>query len=151
MYNVNDILARLQNGESAEAIAQGFADVLNQAITAQNEEYKKAQEAKRAAEVRAAKISDLTDIIDLVLDFVEHYYPEIVDNIDLEMEAEDVEYLVDELDKAMEQAKTLTTMMNNFTTSRANVTITPSQPQPQKKTALAEDAILTFLKSNGLV
>ena len=65
------------------------------------------------------------------------------------LEAEDVEYLVDELDKTMEQAKTFTTMMSSLTTPRANVTITPSQPQ--KKTAPAEDAILTFLKSNGLV
>ena len=151
MYNVNDILARLQNGESADAIAQSFADVLNQAIAAKSaEDAEKAKEAKRAAEMRAAKVSDLTDILDLVIDFVERYYPDVADTIDLEIAAEDVDAVIDELDKAMDQAKALTNALKTFA-DPAIMKAAPAKPSLDTAAMSCEDSIMNFLKKNGLM
>lgn len=57
MYSVDEIFARLQNGESAEVIANEMADVINQAVAkAEEEESRKKynhmvnEAAKKAAE-----------------------------------------------------------------------------------------------------
>jgi uncharacterized protein (DUF1778 family) len=143
MYNVNDILARLQNGESADAIAQSFADVLNQAIAAKSVEEEKTK-------VRAAKVADLTDIIDLILNFINQYYPDLVSEVDVEVTAEDIESLVDELDNTIAQAKIVTNLMAH--PARKNVTITTDpSPTMSKKINNCNDSIMNFLKINGLL
>ena len=68
MYNINDILAQLQGGKSADEIAKSFTDALNAAIQKQNE----------ADARRKAKICDMTNLIEDIIDFISEYYPEVM-------------------------------------------------------------------------
>lgn len=74
MYDKNEILARLQNGEDAQDIANEIADLLNAAV----DEYTKAEEAKLAA---AAKEAEKVNSADLVVEhgraFLKTYYPDL--------------------------------------------------------------------------
>lgn len=81
MISSNDILARLQNGEDAQAIANEMVDALNTA----NEIFQKEEEAKRAAAEAVKgkelqKISDLQTILDLLKEFFTEYYCEDADD-----------------------------------------------------------------------
>ena len=75
MVNSKDILARLQNGERAEDIANELVSALNDA----NNEYKRVQAAQKAeaeakAKREAEKIADMQDILELLHDFCIEYY-----------------------------------------------------------------------------
>ena len=75
MISSKDILARLQNGETAEAIANELITALNDA----NEAY--AAESK-AQKCKAKKIKDMQDILDAVHDFCIEYYCDSNEDID---------------------------------------------------------------------
>lgn len=146
MYNVNDILAMLQNGESADTIAQNFADTLNAAIQKKKEEEEKQKKADAAAAIRSNKIADLTDILDYILDFIDEYYPELAADLDMEIETSDVEAIVDELDRTVPQVVSLTNSLKSIKT-------TPS-PIVMKGTLCKDDfnSIMgDFFKKNNLV
>jgi hypothetical protein len=144
MYNVNDILARLQNGESADAIAQSFADALNGAIQKQQEE--KAVAAKRHED----KVAALTSIIDDVIDFIEEFYPEMIpEGMDFEFSAEDVEGAIKALDESVPQFVELNAALSDLKTLT-------KKPEADRVVAKANhkptgDAIANFLKANGLM
>ena len=151
MYNVNDILARLQNGESADAIAQSFADALNGAIQKQQEE--KAAEAKRHED----KVAALTDIIDNVIDFIEEFYPDMIPNgVDLEFSAEDVEGVIEALDDSIPKFKELGAALAELEAltkkPEADRVVAKINRKPATLTATVNgDAITNFLKANGLM
>ncbi len=147
MYNVEDILARLQNGESADAIAQSFADALNGAIQKQQEE--KVAVAKRHED----KVAALTDIIDDVIDFIEEFYPDMVPNgVNLEVDAEDVEGIIEALDDSVPKFKELGAAL-------ADLEALTKKPETDRVVAkinhkpatVSGDAIANFLKANGLM
>ena len=71
MFKVEDIVARLQNGEDANAIAAEMCNALNEAITIQKEEEKAVK-----ADIEAQKMTDLQIILDLIHDFCMNYYCE---------------------------------------------------------------------------
>ncbi len=143
MYDVNDILARLQNGENADAIAQEFADALNGAIQKRNEE-------KAAADRKADKVATLTYILDEVIEFVEEFYPELIVDEDLEVTPEDVENVIEVLDVYAPKFKELNAAL-------ANLESLASKPSPSLKKELPvsfkidTDPINTFLKQHGLL
>jgi hypothetical protein len=151
MYNVNDILARLQNGESADAIAQSFADALNGALQKQQEE--KAMAAKRHED----KVAALTDIIDDVIDFIEEFYPEMIpEGMDFEFSAEDAEDVIKALDDSMPQFIELNAALSSLQTltkkPEADRVIAKTECKPATFTAAVNgDAISNFLKANGLM
>ena len=148
MYNVNDILARLQNGESADAIAQSFADALNGAIQKQQEEKAKRHEDKVAA---------LTDIIDDVINFIEEFYPDMIPNgVDLEFNAEDVEGVIEALDDSIPKFKELGAALAELEAltkkPEADRVVAKPNSKPATFTATVNgDAITNFLKANGLM
>lgn len=72
MFKVEDIVARLQNGEDANAIAAEMCNALNEAINVQKEAEEKAAKADKEAE----KMTDLQVILDLIHDFCMDYYCE---------------------------------------------------------------------------
>jgi hypothetical protein len=110
MYNVNDILAKLQNGESADSIAQAFADTLNAAIQKKEEEDKKVS-------IRENKIKHIGEILELVIDFIETYYPELAADLDLSSEETDLEAVVDELDRTIAGITTINTVLKTPATN----------------------------------
>ena len=90
MVNSKEIRTRLQNGESAEDIANELIAALNDA----NDEYNKAQAAQKAeaeakAKREAKKVADMQDILELLHDFCIEYYCESNDDINAVEEAFD--------------------------------------------------------------
>lgn len=70
MFNMEDILARLQNGETPEAIADSFTNALNGAVQEQAK-----QDAARLKENE--KLADAQAIVDMTCDFLDKWYPEV--------------------------------------------------------------------------
>lgn len=88
MINMEDILARLQNGEHIEDIGNEIAGIMNQAVAAHNAELEAA--AKRQAEV--AKRDLIAELVDIIreLALLEGMDPE-----DLQVTDEDMDQLVE--------------------------------------------------------
>ena len=143
MYNVNDILTRLQNGENADAIAQEFADALNGAIQKRNEE-------KAAAGRKADKVATLTYILDDIIEFVEEFYPDLIVDEDIEITPEDVEGIIEVLDVYVPKFKELRAALANFEASTSKPSLTLKKELPVSFT-IDTDPIDTFLKQHGLL
>ena len=159
MYNMNDILAQLQGGQSADQIAKSFTDALNAAIQKQNE-----QSVANAR--RQAKIIDMADLIEDLVDFISEYYPEVLpEDVDLEITDEDVAQLIDELDAAVPQLVQLTSALKGLEeltakpVSRvepigtAKMTIKRPGAEPvtfEAKEVSFGDAMEKFFRQNGL-
>lgn len=100
MFDANTLLTRLQNGESAEAIAQEMATALNTAIA----EHQKEEESKnnKAADARALTLN--------IIAYIGEYHPKLYDMMfdDQSKEAmdADVETLTDQVMKTCEELET---------------------------------------------
>ena len=96
MFDEAKILARLQNGEDAQTIANEMAAALNKVNKmyadqkAKEEEARKAEELKKAAELQ--KKADLQDILDQVTLWFAQYY-----GIEESLSADEVLELIDEV------------------------------------------------------
>ena len=146
MYNVNDILAMLQNGESADSIAQTFADTLNAAIQKKKEEEEKQKQADKAAAIRANKVSDLMDLIDYVFDFISAYYPELAADLNMGVEKSEVEEIVDELDRTIPQVVSITNSLKSIKTAPSPI-VMKTTPCTKDFDSIMGD----FFKKNNLV
>lgn len=156
MYNMNDILAQLQGGQSADQIAKSFTDALNAAIQKQNEQ-------SEANARRQAKISDMTDLIKDIVDFIREYYPEVLpEDMDLEITEDEVAELIDELDAAIPQLVQLTSALKGLEEltakpvepiGTAKMTIKRPGAEPvtfEAKDVSFGDAMEKFFRQNGL-
>ena len=80
MFNANDILARLQSGETPEAIANEMADCLNHAIDMHN-------------------AAELEDVLDCAADDITTYltakFPKECEALDFEFDGEDLGEILD--------------------------------------------------------
>lgn len=96
MYNMEELLAQLQGGQSADAIAKSFTDALNAAIAEQ-------ARAQAEADKRQDKIEWLQDILEETVAFIKEYYPEVLSDENVTVETAEVEELVDMLDETIPQ------------------------------------------------
>lgn len=103
MYDKDTILARLQNGEDAQAIADEIADVLNEAVAAHIE-------AKEAAAKINQKVDAAQHVLDTVFNFIEIYYPEVYGDDLREFEGTDLIEMID--DAIAETAKVKKSIKN---------------------------------------
>ena len=108
MFDKAEILARLQNGDSIEDIAQEMTDALNAADEAfQEAEAKRLEEEKRASEqtrIHAAKSAAVDMMLDAVCDyFVAAGEDKLLDKI----KEIDTEKVIELLDGTIEMAKSL--------------------------------------------
>lgn len=130
---MNDILKRLENGESAEAIGQEFADLLNKA----NDTYK----ASIAANELASRKKELASkMIDLTKEYVNLVAPEIV-NEDLDS-MNDPDTIINMLDSTIESLKTLTTLATKLETAASPSNFT----RPSSVKMSDDEAIANFIK-----
>ena len=154
MVNSKDILARLQNGEKAEDIANELINALNDA----NDAYNKEVEAKKAeSETKAKKVADMQDILDLLHDFCIEYYCDSNEDINEvhavfnEFTAEKVIEIVEEAGAAVlelnEQLKDIEKMFGAFPFSKPTVELKVGKDATP---ADADAVIGKFLKSIGL-
>ena len=154
MVNSKDILTRLQNGEKAEDIANELINALNDA----NDTYNKEVAAKKAeSEVKAKKVADMQDILDLLHDFCIEYYCDSNEDINEveavfnEFTAEKVIEIVEEAGTAVlelnEQLKDIEKMFGTFPFSKPTVELKVGKDATP---ADADAVIGKFLKSIGL-
>ena len=94
---MNDIYESLKAGRSAEDLVAEFTKQLNDAeaqVKAEREaakqaEFLRAEEARRIAEAaRTARREDLIDVIDCFVSWTKEYYPDFIDDTDLDREAQ---------------------------------------------------------------
>ena len=138
MFTEKDILARLQNGEDAQTIANEMADMINKANKMYADEVAKAEEAKRAEEQKQAvqkqKIADLQSILDEFAAWFQEYYG--IDASD-ELKADSIMELIDEVQVWTDALKHLGAM----SVKKPAVKVT--------KKVSADDTINQFLKQMG--
>ena len=138
MFDEKTILARLQNGEDAQTIANEMAEMINKANKMYADEVAKAEEAKRAEEKKQAiqkqKTADLQDILDQFAAWFQEYY-----NIDAgdELKAESIMEIIDGIQEYMDALKGLEMVIGK----KPAVKVT--------KKANADDTINQFLKQMG--
>lgn len=155
MLNKDDILARLQNGESVETIADEIADVLNAANGEFQEEKRKAAEAEKGKELQ--KLADLQDIIDLMHDFCIEYYCENDEDINTvqaafaTLDAKSVNKMIEDIGEyAIRLMKMEEYFDKMFGTPAVKKLPKKSAPAPTAETKSADDVIGSFLSSMGL-
>lgn len=163
MINSKDILARLQNGETAEAIANELVGALNDA----NDIYMKEQEAKRKAEAKAQerdarKLAAMQDILDALHDFCIEFYCESNEDINAveeafaDLTAKKIIDIVEEAGatvlKFEEQLKDIEKMFGNMPLPFGGLTKPTVEIKVDKDATPADaDAVIgSFLKSIGL-
>ena len=138
MTDVKAILARLQNGESADDIANEFATLINDAVKLNDAEVQK-QKEKEAHE------NDLNTkaqaILDALLDYVRVAAPDLADELDGE-DLYDVAQLRGIVDSALAGVKLSLSIAKTFADE-------DSKPD-SKATKSSDDAISQFLKNFGL-
>ena len=138
MFNEKDILARLQNGEDAQTIADEFAKVINNANKIYADQKAK-EEAERKAKEKAEKekvqkTRELQDILDDLSHWYSKYYN--IDSADMDIKAEDVIQMADEIVSLSDGLS-------------AVFGIKPGKANVKIKKGNADSVINDFLKSMG--
>ena len=144
MFTEKDILARLQNGEDAQTIANEMADMINKANKLYADE-KAAEEAKKAAAEKATlqkKKEELQEIIDLFCDWTCEYLGMTREDFG-EITADQVIELIDSLNGYVEAVKSFEALIGG--------TKKPAVAPGRKivKAESADETINKFLKSMG--
>lgn len=144
MFDVNEILARLQNGDSAEDLAAEMSKALN-AAEAKFQEAKEKAVAEAKALEKEAKLNDLAETILLAIDeYISIKCPEAMDAEGVDMEAAEFRELLDEL---LDSIVTMKGLFGDFAAPAFKVPKT--EPKAPKKLKSADDKIADFLKSMG--
>ena len=136
MFDEKTILARLQNGEDAQKIADEMAAALNQANKAYADQKAAEEAAKKQNEVQ--KKEDLQEILDMFADWFKIYYGIETKG---ELEADAVLELIDSIKEYVEALKGLETMFSMKNTPK----IIKSNTKPKS----ADEQISDFLNKMG--
>lgn len=91
MYNVNEIVSRMNSGESLENIATELTTVLNEAKKVYDAELKAKAEAEKAENKR----EDMACILEDVLDWLKVYYPDFCNEVAKDLGDADKDELFD--------------------------------------------------------
>ena len=156
MYNYDNIIARLRAGEDAEIIANEMVNMLNKANRDFNDEVEaaKAQEAQKA-KIRAEKIARVRQMATIMTDYIKDFYPGSYAAMQLDKEGIHAEELVDMIDAGLAEIDAAASFLTRVSKdmgkapNEANRIIREAKPKAQKVND--QDAILNFLKNNGLV
>lgn len=143
MFDEATILARLQNGEDAQKIADEMAAALNKVNKIYSDQKAK-EEADRAAAKRAEvqKKEDLQEILDMFADWFKTYYGI---EAKAELEADAVLELIDSIKEYVEALKGIEAMFGVKNATKPAVKVIKSNTKP----ANADETINAFLKKMG--
>ena len=139
MFDEKTILARLQNGEDVQTIADEMAVMIN-AVNKTYTDQKAAEEAAKKTEIQ--KYEDLQEIIDMFVDWFGTYYEIDVEDLKSELKADEVIELVDSLKGYIEAIKGLESM---FDSKKTVSKVIKSNTKPKS----ADDRISDFLNKMG--
>lgn len=162
MFDEKSILARLQNGEDATAIANQFADMLNKSIAAVQE-----QTVKRKIEAQKNELADI--MADAMFEYIKLENPELAElveaeNVDLgsvmRQSMDSVMDLVDALFTAYDECEDCSACASGCDADRPETAKTEAKPvvnatftetkNGKTTTLTGEEAINQFLKAFGL-
>ena len=143
MFNEKDILARLQNGEDVQKIADEMAAALNQANKAYTDQKAK-EEADRVAAEKAEvqKREDLQEILNMFCDWFGTYYGMNIEDLKSELKADQVIELIDSLKEYIDAVKGLESMFSMKNAPK----IVKTNPHKSKS---ADEQISDFLNKMG--
>ena len=152
MVRVEDLMAAIQNGQSADDLAAEYAKALNEA----NARVKADTEAKLKAEAEAraavTKIADARAVVEPLVNYLQTYIPEMdlgeVTDADLDEAAKFLVVTIDELKVQLAPQLKLLKMLGGLDldseASKLNITRKPQTIGDKK------DPIADFLKEMGL-
>lgn len=146
MFDEKTILARLQNGENAQDIANEVAAMINAANKTYTDQ-KAAEEAAKAEAKRAElqKVEELQDILDMFIDWFGTYYGIDVEHVKSELGADQIIELIDSLKEYIDAVKGLETMFSVKNATKPAVKVIKSNTKP----ANADETINAFLNKMG--
>lgn len=158
MVNMNDILARLQNGESADVIAQEMVDALNAANAQFAEEQAAAQKANDIAAQKAEFVEEMADIVrDYIMTFhADSYIATMIQDQEInpaeivEMLDASFEQLDQEIRKLKEIEKMFSGLMSKLDEHHPADCDCGCHDKAIGKIEPNADALMGFLKANGL-
>ena len=137
MFDVNEILARLQDGDSVEDVAAEMTKALNAAEQKFQEEKEKAEKAAEIAALeKEVKLNDLVETILLAVDeYLRIKSPEFADTF------------AEESISVAEFREMLDDLVDSFTSA---LTLSSKLQKLGATSKTADDKIADFLKSMGL-
>ena len=143
MYDMKDILDRLNAGASAQDIANEFVDALNSAVqeqkaTAQREEEKKSR----------AQLDDATKLRDTFVSYLSKYHPALAEATAAELAEWKGEDVIKTFDKAEKDLMPIIEMSKMIQKAKKNVN---TGKQDKAARGATGDPIMDFLRSNGLL
>lgn len=146
MVRVEDLMAAIQNGQSADDLAAEYAKALNEA----NARVK--ADAKAKAEAEAVKIADARAVVDPLVTYIQKYIPEMdlgeVTEADLEEAAKFLVAAIDEVKVQLAPQLKFLKMLGGLDLDgeapKLNITRKPQTIGGKK------DPIADFLKDMGL-
>ena len=146
MVRVEDLMAAIQNGQSADDLAAEYAKALNEA----NARVKADAEAKAKAKAEArAKIADAKAVVVPLVKYIQTYIPEMelgeVTNADLDEAAQFFITAFDEVKVQLAPQLKLLKMLGDFDGGILKTKLRKPQTIVDKKDPIAE-----FLKDMGL-
>ena len=150
-FTKEDILARLQNGESTDAIAQEMANALNEAAAEKKAlDAEAAAKEKEEARVLEAKRAAVDEILDAICDYLvaagEADFIEDLKDIDTDKVIEMLDGAID-MAKSLEKLKDLQFPMAEL---HKAATINPRVQKIVVDKNNADEVIADFLKGFGL-
>ena len=137
MFDEKTILARLQNGEDAQKIADEMAAMINAANKTYTDQKAAEEAVKKQNEVQ--KKEELQEIIDLFMEWLETFYGVKVDE---EVPADSVIELIDSLKEYIDAFKGLEAMLG---AKKPATKVIKSNTKP----ANADETINAFLNKMG--
>ena len=142
MFDEKTILARLQNGEDAQSIANEMAAMINTAnkMYADQKAAEEAAKAKAAEAVASQKKEDLQEILDMFAAWLGEYY-----GIEEALPADQVIELIDSLKEYVEAIKGLESMFNKKPAAPIGTKVIKSNTKPKS----ADEQISDFLNKMG--
>ena len=150
MFTEKDILARLQNGEDVQDIANELAAMINAANKTYTDQ-KAAEEAAKAAAAKAdvQKKEELQAILDMFCDWFGTYYEMDVAEIKSELKADQVIELIDSLKEYVEAVKGLETLFSVKNATKPAAPIGTKIIKSNTKPKSADEQISDFLNKMG--
>lgn len=147
MVRVEDLMAAIQNGQSADDLAAEYAKALNEA----NARVKADEEAKAKAKVEAeTQMADVRAIVDPLVTYIQKYIPEMeldeVTDADLDEAAQFLVSAIDEVKAQLASQLKLLKMLGDLDGEAPKLNI---KRKPQTIGG-KKDPIADFLKDMGL-
>ena len=150
MVRVEDLMAAIQNGQSADDLAAEYAKALNEA----NARVKADAEAKAKARAASVKVADAKAVVVPLVKYLQTYIPEMdlgeVTDADMDEAAEFLVFAIDEVKVQLAPQLKLLKMLGGLDldgeTPKAKLNITRKPQTIGGK----KDPIADFLKDMGL-